>query len=117
MGNNQNKLEVHRRKNEMPNEKELYLLLKAIREGNRKKVVKLLGYYPDLLDEETPLRVAAKKGKIEICKLLIEKGADINQGTPLYIAAQKGYIEICRQKGYIEICRLLIEYCCSKWRY
>lgn len=44
------------------------------------------------------LQKACKDNKIEIVKLLIEKGADVNNGiwTPLHSAAQYGHTEIAR---------------------
>jgi ankyrin repeat protein len=50
---------------------------------------------------ETPLHIVAEKGDIELAKLLISKGADVNAGTitgttPLYYATRKGNIEIVK---------------------
>ena len=44
------------------------------------------------------LRKACADNKMEIVKLMIEKGADVNNGswTPLHIAARYGYTEIAR---------------------
>ncbi len=42
----------------------------------------------------TPLSYAVFRGKVEIVKLLIEKGADINKDCPLYFAVQYHDMEI-----------------------
>ena len=50
---------------------------------------------------ETPLLEAARNGCFDICKLLINKGADVNcqnqknNATALHLAAYNGYAEIC----------------------
>eukprot|EP01100_Stratorugosa_tubuloviscum_P003252 TRINITY_DN1775_c2_g1_i2.p1 TRINITY_DN1775_c2_g1~~TRINITY_DN1775_c2_g1_i2.p1 ORF type:complete len:144 (+),score=45.43 TRINITY_DN1775_c2_g1_i2:105-536(+) len=110
----------------------------AIRTQNIQQVERIINQDPNLLNQEpiTPLYIAAFFGCIEICKFLIEKGADINKGilfleeeTPLGGAALCGHIEICRLliekgadvnkgdeppiylaslKGHTEICKLLI---------
>ncbi|XP_043466720.1 putative ankyrin repeat protein RF_0381 [Leptopilina heterotoma] len=48
---------------------------------------------------ETSLYLAAKKGNVEMCQMLVNKGADVNivkdnSGTPLHIAARKGRKEV-----------------------
>ena len=49
---------------------------------------------------QTPLHLAATGGHIEIVRLLLEKGADINardiKGTPLHWAASRGHLEVVR---------------------
>eukprot|EP01064_Diplonema_japonicum_P025967 TRINITY_DN37390_c0_g1_i1.p1 TRINITY_DN37390_c0_g1~~TRINITY_DN37390_c0_g1_i1.p1 ORF type:complete len:511 (+),score=132.74 TRINITY_DN37390_c0_g1_i1:53-1534(+) len=52
-------------------------------------------------DFVTPLLVAAKNGSHPICKLLIEKGADVHAadgawGTALHHAAKGGHVSVCR---------------------
>ena len=48
----------------------------------------------------TPLHLAAKNGHLEVVRLLIEAGVDINKArtndgaTPLHIATQKGHVEV-----------------------
>ena len=50
----------------------------------------------------TPLMLAVKMGKIEVARLLIDRGADLNQKaeidgkTPLIIAAEEGYTDIAK---------------------
>ncbi|CAM0871168.1 unnamed protein product [Alopecurus aequalis] len=71
----------------------------AVSGGNLPAVRFLLDHGADLHQENEQgngvLHVAAMKGKSEIVKLLISKGADVNgnseQGTPLHIAAFKGH--------------------------
>ena len=48
---------------------------------------------------ETPLHLVSKKGDLEICKLLIEKGAllniyDINKKTPIHYAFDNNYKDL-----------------------
>jgi len=115
----------------------------ASRIGNERMVRFLLWWGPDvnaksILLNYTPLHYAAKHGHVEIARLLIEKGADVNalgclDKTPLHYAALWGHFEIARlliEKGadvsaltcsdntllhnaalygYFEIARLLIE--------
>jgi len=55
----------------------------------------------DREDGHTCLMRAASKGRLDICRLLIEKGAqvkvnDANGYTPLHFAAQDGHIELAR---------------------
>lgn len=51
--------------------------------------------------DETPvLHVACQHDKMEICRLLIEKGADVNErdkngNTPLFIATEQENTELC----------------------
>jgi len=49
-------------------------------------------------ESENTLMLAAIQNQIEIAKLLIEQGADVNKPgwTPLHYAATKGYIDIMR---------------------
>jgi ankyrin repeat protein len=46
--------------------------------------------------DESPLMHAALKGEIELCKLLIKRGADVNKPgwAPLHYAATKAHIDI-----------------------
>lgn len=68
------------------------------------EIVKALidaGFHPDLGNTSLPLCCAVSNGKIDINKLLIAVGADVNKRdsdglTPLMIAAAKGNIEIVR---------------------
>ncbi len=71
--------------------------LRAIRQNKTKKVATLLTQNPKLLTQRTkikqltPLHIAAQKSKVEIVKLLLEKGAKIdkqskNKNTALHFA-------------------------------
>ena len=78
----------------------------AARQGDLAKVKALLDKDPKLVNERdfyqlTPLFHAVPKGHLEMCKLLIEKGADVKatddiDATPLHNAAALGHIEICK---------------------
>ena len=51
--------------------------------------------------ERSMLAIAAGKGHLKICQLLMKHGADPDIGdligtTPLHMAASRGYTEICR---------------------
>ncbi|MFC1478069.1 ankyrin repeat domain-containing protein [Candidatus Margulisiibacteriota bacterium] len=83
-----------------PNNKEILSLIKK----KDKDIVSLL-VLPILLKEanngKTALMVAAKRGRTEVVKLLIEAGADLNlknveDRTALMIAAEKGHTEIIK---------------------
>eukprot|EP01100_Stratorugosa_tubuloviscum_P015270 TRINITY_DN865_c0_g1_i1.p1 TRINITY_DN865_c0_g1~~TRINITY_DN865_c0_g1_i1.p1 ORF type:complete len:217 (-),score=57.39 TRINITY_DN865_c0_g1_i1:54-641(-) len=113
------------------------VLYKTSETGDFKKTKEILNKYPQLINKDSPLYLAAGNGHLKICNLLIENGADVNQGgyhnTPLYLAARNGHFEICNlliengvdinkgyyeyatplciavQNGHFEICNLLIE--------
>ena len=74
------------------------LIIKAAQEGNIEAVKQHLAAGADVnaKDENgwTPLNSAAVKGRNQIVKLLIEKGADLNAGTPLISAATDGHMEV-----------------------
>ena len=76
-------------------------LLLAIKASSQ-KVTKLLVNAPQIKIEvrngadESPLMLAALKGELALCQLLIDKGADINKPgwAPLHYAATNGHIAV-----------------------
>ena len=55
----------------------------------------------DLQEARTPLHKAVCGGHIDIVRLLVENGAEVNardgnDETPLHKAAERGYIEVVR---------------------
>lgn len=78
----------------------------AIKQNNVEKVVELIGSDMELMNIITPfgtwLHVAAKHGKLEIVKRLIDLGADINRrggvfgGRAMNEAASKGHLDIVK---------------------
>lgn len=85
-------------------QKQLSLLLQAIRQGDKNKVIKLIKDSPNLIDGQTktvPLIAALSAGKLGIAQVLIEHGADVNKldaeaQTPIYIAVIKNYPTIVK---------------------
>jgi hypothetical protein len=81
-------------------------LLRAIRQGDLAAVKALLdqGVAVDtkFRYDRTPLSFAADRGQVEIVKLLLERGADVNakdtfyKMTPLSAAAMKGNVDVLR---------------------
>lgn len=79
-------------------------LLKSVKEGDLNQVEKILtdkGYNIEEIDQEgnTPLNVAVHNNQVEIAKLLIDCGADINQqntisDSPYLYAGAEGRTEI-----------------------
>ena len=78
----------------------------AIRRGNMPEVVRLLDTGTPVNErsgkyQETPLMVAARRGTLEMVKLLVARGADVNAssptiGTALHAAAFRGRLDLCR---------------------
>jgi ankyrin repeat protein len=87
----------------------------------------------------SPLYIAARKGHVKTCTVLVEANANVNQPafrgyTPLYVAALEGYVQVCKllldaqaevdrhsddgyfplyiaaKEGREDVCRLLIQY-------
>lgn len=78
----------------------------AIEEGNVDQVTRLIRDHPDLLLEQNdnptqdyPLHTAASEGQLEIARLLLDAGAEIDAldrdaSTPLHDAALRGHPEV-----------------------
>ena len=81
-------------------------MVSAIRNHNNEKVVELLNFQPDLLNETTPfgtwLHIASAEGDFTTVKYLIDLGFDVNKragtfnGNSLNEAAGEGFIEIVK---------------------
>lgn len=91
------------------NYQEIYIELEnAVGENNLQNVADMLAYHSDLnLNDESlyrlnpPLCRAAKKGYYEMCKLLIEHGANVNYTkdrlfSPLWAASSGNHLEIVK---------------------
>ena len=49
----------------------------------------------------TPLHRAAREGRLDACRLLVDEGANVNatnvdDWSPLHLAAQMGHVDVCR---------------------
>jgi ankyrin repeat protein len=92
-------------------QRELGLFIRACAKGDTALVRGMLkkGFDPDALHENTgsrPLHGAAGGGHLDIVKLLLRAGADVNlqetwksmppKGTPLENAAARGHLNICK---------------------
>jgi ankyrin repeat protein len=75
----------------------------AVQEGNEGEVARLLDGDPTMLERrdnkgETPLVVAAEHGQLEVARLLVQRGANINapvrfwRRTALHYAARAGHV-------------------------
>ncbi|MEE9572535.1 MAG: ankyrin repeat domain-containing protein, partial [Candidatus Neomarinimicrobiota bacterium] len=82
-------------------------LFDAVDKGDIERITSLITDDPECINQReeksglTPLHKAASNGQIDICKLFIEKGADIHatdnsQGTVLHFAAYYGHPEIIK---------------------
>ena len=78
----------------------------AVDNGDTERIKVLIAENPECINQRlesglTPLLKAASNGQMDICKLLIEKGADIHavdnsQGTALHCAAYHGHSDLIR---------------------
>lgn len=77
-------------------------LVEAMRENNAARVERLLDKGASINTPckggPTPLHFAAYRNKVEIAKVLLARGADVNltRGgyTPLYLAVERGHVEM-----------------------
>lgn len=96
------------------NNKEIYIKLeKAVGDNNVQEVSNILDQHSDLdLNDENlytlhpPLCRAAKKGFYEICKTLIQYGADVNcikdrLFSPLWGASSGNHLELDKERGWV----------------
>lgn len=75
---------------------------KASRHGTLPTVKSILSKAQSLINAKdkdglTPLELAAKHGRVEVCRYLLDNGADLNAGSgfgPLNYAAWKGHFEV-----------------------
>jgi len=85
------------------NEKGVPGLLLAL-QSEAKKAAMLLAQHPNTRVNvetavgETPLMLAAIQNQVELCQVLIDRGADVNRPgwTPLHYAATRGHREVIR---------------------
>lgn len=80
-------------------------LLEAVKNGDLKHCCCLLNIIdtPDIrdVDNNTALYIASQNGDLDVCRLLLTHGADVNakngssQWTSLHIAANFGHLNIC----------------------
>lgn len=78
----------------------------AVRTGDAPEVERLLAAHPKLLDHQSVfgswLHVAAGAGSLDVVKLLLRLGADVNLqggiegGNPLHLAASHGHLEVAQ---------------------
>src|SRR5262249_47535470 len=83
------------------------LFIAAVDSGNVAEARRLLGGHPDLLHTDfggyTPLHAAAADGHLDLVKLFLELGSDVNaeedfgnRGTPLEYALKNDNLELMR---------------------
>jgi ankyrin repeat protein len=59
--------------------------------------------YPDKLAGQTPLYYAARRGHLDLCKMLIEKGADVNHLDN----SGKTAVEYARKAKFMDVAEYL----------
>lgn len=88
-------------------------LIKAVKSRDIKRVIELLerGANPNAKDEYgwTPLHHAAKKGSVDIAKLLINKGANVNAKSE-----EDSRVELAR--ALFRIWLYSFARCCLRWQ-
>ncbi len=84
-------------------------LIDAIKNNNYSKVEKLLVHGADVnstIDSYTPLILASEWGHIDVVKLLLENGADVNLKT----LGNESAVVAAYEKDHIEIMKFLVEH-------
>jgi ankyrin repeat protein len=79
----------------------MYGLMMALKESSLKVAVVLVNWSTTNVEVrnaagESPLMLAALSGELNLCRLLIQKNADVNKPgwTPLHYAATNGHVEV-----------------------
>lgn len=86
-------------------------LSQAIRKGDVAKVQAMLAKNPQLVDSREgkfgspPLHTAVAKHRVEVVKLLLKSGANINAGNDMRITA----LHLCAQLNYPDLTVLLLD--------
>jgi ankyrin repeat protein len=82
---------------------------KSVEDGELERTAALLGQSPLLVHardymDQTPLHIASHKGHVELIRLLVERGAEINARayngfTPLHLAREPAVVDLLARSG------------------
>ncbi len=53
---------------------------------------------------ETPLSAAAYRGRLEVARLLLEKGADVDRADNVRRRGARGEVDVSREDVYVYLC-------------